>query len=301
MLKLKIGAILIFAFILTNPISFLHNMNIYAQTSGSFPEYTEEGVASWYGPGFHGRKTASGERFNTNELTAAHKTLPFNTLLKVTNLENGKTTIVRVNDRGPYAHGRIIDLSFAAKNELQMGGLAKVKIELYEAPPESEQEVSSPSQPYNLFEDVFPAGSRILIEMKKSGKDLNHLNIQKLINTLKRMQIKVVAAQEEDAEILSDATNDSRSNIGFLDITKKIKDLKGFTLEILNSDGFDSIDELIGNLESANLDTVFIVEIVEKDSTNFKILVGNYKKESDSYNDRDKLEKMNLNVRLVKI
>src|SRR5829696_6975916 len=70
----------------------------------------QKGVASWYGPGFHGKKTANGERFNTNDLTAAHKILPFGTQLRVTNERTGKS-VVRITDRGPYAHGRVIDLS----------------------------------------------------------------------------------------------------------------------------------------------------------------------------------------------
>src|SRR3954451_13555805 len=73
-----------------------------------------KGVASWYGPGFHGKKTANGERFNTHALTAAHKTLPFGTQLRVTNDRTGKSVVVRINDRGPYAHGRVLDLSKAA-------------------------------------------------------------------------------------------------------------------------------------------------------------------------------------------
>ncbi len=69
------------------------------------------GVASWYGPYFHGRKTASGERFNQNDLTAAHPTLPFDTYLKVTNKVNGRSVVVRINDRGPYVGSRSLDLS----------------------------------------------------------------------------------------------------------------------------------------------------------------------------------------------
>ena len=82
--------------------------------------YEEKGVASWYGGKFHGRLTANGETFNTHELTAAHKLLPFNTLVKVTNLANGKTIQVRINDRGPFVEGRIIDLSYAAAVGLDM-------------------------------------------------------------------------------------------------------------------------------------------------------------------------------------
>jgi rare lipoprotein A len=72
------------------------------------------GKASWYGPGFHGRRTASGERFDMNALTAAHRTLPFGTRVRVRNTENGREVVVRINDRGPHIAGRIIDLSKAA-------------------------------------------------------------------------------------------------------------------------------------------------------------------------------------------
>jgi rare lipoprotein A len=71
----------------------------------------QKGMASWYGPGFHGRRTASGERFNSNEMTAAHRFLPFGTRLRVVNEANGRSVVVRVNDRGPFAHRRIIDLA----------------------------------------------------------------------------------------------------------------------------------------------------------------------------------------------
>ena len=74
----------------------------------------QTGMASWYGPGFHGRRTANGETFNTDDLTAAHRTLPFGTRLKVINERTGRSVVVRINDRGPYAHGRVIDLSRAS-------------------------------------------------------------------------------------------------------------------------------------------------------------------------------------------
>jgi len=91
-----------------------------------------EGLASWYGGKFHGRLTSSGEVFDTNEMTAAHKTLPFGTMVKVTNLDNGETAIVKINDRGPFVEGRIIDLSRAAADALGMvgQGVAKVSLEI---------------------------------------------------------------------------------------------------------------------------------------------------------------------------
>lgn len=91
-----------------------------------------QGVASYYGGKFHGRKTASGERFNKWAMTAAHKTLPLGTKVRVTNLRNGESVDVKINDRGPYAKGRVIDLSRGAAEEIGMvrAGTAKVKVEV---------------------------------------------------------------------------------------------------------------------------------------------------------------------------
>lgn len=88
------------------------------------------GVASWYGPGFHGRKTSSGEIYNMHELTAAHRTLPMDTLVQVTNASNGEKIVVRINDRGPYIGKRVIDLSLAAAQALDMDhkGVGDVEI-----------------------------------------------------------------------------------------------------------------------------------------------------------------------------
>jgi rare lipoprotein A len=89
------------------------------------------GVASYYGKQFHGRKTASGEKYNMHALTAAHRTLPFGTQVKVTNLTNDRSVVVRVNDRGPFIRGRIMDVSLEAARRLQMigAGTARVRLE----------------------------------------------------------------------------------------------------------------------------------------------------------------------------
>lgn len=92
----------------------------------------QTGIASWYGIEEHNNKAASGERFDKNELTAAHKTLPMDTIVRVTNLDNGKDVVVRINDRGPFVKDRIIDLSYAAANQIEMfgPGTAPVKVEI---------------------------------------------------------------------------------------------------------------------------------------------------------------------------
>lgn len=103
--------------------------------------FRQVGTASWYGPGFNGKKTASGERFDQNKLTAAHRSLPLDTVVTVTNLDNGKAVKVEINDRGPYSGKRVIDLSRAAARKLDMtdDGTARVRIEVAELPSSSEQ------------------------------------------------------------------------------------------------------------------------------------------------------------------
>ena len=89
-----------------------------------------QGAASWYGPGFYGRTTANGERFRKGTLTAAHRTLPFGTKVRVTNLSNGRSVVVRINDRGPFRYHRVIDLAHGAASQLQMMQAGEVPVKL---------------------------------------------------------------------------------------------------------------------------------------------------------------------------
>jgi rare lipoprotein A len=97
--------------------------------------YTEEGNASWYGVPFHGRRASNGEVYDMNKLTAAHRTLPFDTVVRVTNLSNGKFTVVRITDRGPFVDNHIIDLSMAAAREIDSigPGVVPVRVEIVSA------------------------------------------------------------------------------------------------------------------------------------------------------------------------
>jgi len=101
----------------------------YASTENA--RAIENGVSSWYGPNFHGKLTANGEIYDMDGITAAHRTLPFDTILLVENLDNGKTVQVRVNDRGPYAKNRIIDLSRGAAERIDMIGPGTARVRLY--------------------------------------------------------------------------------------------------------------------------------------------------------------------------
>jgi rare lipoprotein A (peptidoglycan hydrolase) len=107
--------------------------------------HSETGLASWYGRAWQGHRTASGVRYDMRKLTAAHRSLPLNTKVRVTNLENGRSVEVTINDRGPYVPHRVIDLSARAARDLGMThqGLAPVKVELVKAPAQSHAEFAS--------------------------------------------------------------------------------------------------------------------------------------------------------------
>lgn len=126
------------------------------------------GIASWYGPNFHAKKTSNGETYDMYDLTAAHKTLPMNTVVRVDNLQNGKSVVVRVNDRGPFVDGRIIDLSNTAAHQIDMvkHGTARVKIKVlgyngeiqnYNAPVQhAYKEVVKPKEVVQVIQPVAP-------------------------------------------------------------------------------------------------------------------------------------------------
>lgn len=107
--------------------------------------FTETGLASWYGKSRHAKRTASGERLTNTAMTAAHRSLPMNTRVRVTNLATGASVLVRINDRGPYVHGRVIDLSPAAASELGMKdeGVAPVRIEVFASDQTSKPSVTA--------------------------------------------------------------------------------------------------------------------------------------------------------------
>ncbi len=105
-----------------------------ADNPDKWPLAVATGIASYYGKEFHGRKTANGETFDMNALTAAHRTLPFGTMVKVTNLANNKEVTVRINDRGPFIKGRIIDLSYGAAAVIDLLSVGQVKLEIIKYP-----------------------------------------------------------------------------------------------------------------------------------------------------------------------
>jgi len=135
-------------YVLMASAAFLSVLGISAAQAGNAEQpvkhtsqhhWFQTGRASWYGRLFQGHATANGENFDMNDLTCAHRSLPMGALVRVTNLSNNKTVVVRVNDRGPIARSRVVDLSYAAANFLGFSGTARVRLELVKDDPELAQ------------------------------------------------------------------------------------------------------------------------------------------------------------------
>ena len=120
--------------------------------------YRERGIASWYGPGFQGKKTACGERFNMFDITAAHRTLPIGSIVMVRRISTGQTVKVRINDRGPFSGHRIIDLSYGAAKKIEIidAGMAEVELEVVSLPETAGRFSQLDSYPRQIARIVFP-------------------------------------------------------------------------------------------------------------------------------------------------
>jgi rare lipoprotein A len=172
---------------------------------------SQTGIASWYGPGFHGKATASGDIYDQSDLTAAHQTLPLGTRVMVTNLENGSTTEVTINDRGPFAKGRIIDLSYAAADALHMvgPGTALVRIDIIHSPTRIESIRSSLD--YTLQMGSFSQlenAQQLRDRLAKSFADVRIAPLQSKDTTYYRVHLGSFsnrAAAEEHARQISQA------------------------------------------------------------------------------------------------
>ena len=173
---------------------------------------SQTGIASWYGPGFHGKATASGTIYDQNDLTAAHQTLPLGSRVMVTNLENGNSTEVVINDRGPFAKGRIIDLSFAAGKALGMigPGTIPVRVEVIDSGPYKIESIRT-SLDYTLQLGSFsqPENAQQLRDkLANSYADVSIVPIPAKDATYYRVQLGTFAsrnAAEERARQLSQA------------------------------------------------------------------------------------------------
>jgi rare lipoprotein A len=186
--------------------------NGHKDNNGFLPRiasYIKRGIASWYGPGFQGRKTANGEIFNMYEMTAAHKTLPIPSYAQVTNLRNNKTVIVRINDRGPYVGNRVLDLSYAAAKTIGIKGTGKVEIKAItplQALPHIQKTAESQNKQVYFQVGSFGSPTKALKLQNKIASNNLPVSTIETTKTKKKIQYKVQMGplkSPESAEILS--------------------------------------------------------------------------------------------------
>ena len=176
-----------------NPASYyVFGKKYYVMSNGE--NYVEKGVASWYGTKFHGRKTSNGEIYDTYGMTAAHKSLPLPSYVRVTNLQNHKSVIVKVNDRGPFVDNRLIDLSYAAAKKLGItkNGTGHVEVRVI-SPEKTVASVKSPPILNSLKTSYQDPDSSVYIQVAAFQ---NHQNAQRLRNKLEKMPISEINIQE---------------------------------------------------------------------------------------------------------
>ncbi len=181
-------------------------------------DYDETGIASWYGPDFHAKQTANGEIFDQNAVTAAHKTLPMPSVVRVTNLENGRSIVVRVNDRGPFANGRLIDLSRRGAQLLgfENAGTAKVRVQvmgdesralagkLKPDGADGAQVAAAPRESVQA-ETLPPPGSKEQSRTVSSGQTPVSASAQRVDNAYERAQQEMASQQVENLPVKSTA------------------------------------------------------------------------------------------------
>jgi rare lipoprotein A len=297
----------------------------YTQDNPAGSSFVETGEASWYGPGFHGRKTASGERFDTHDFTAAHKTLPFGTLLRVTNLNNDQYTVVKINDRGPFIRGRIIDLSRAAKDAIGMGGTAMVRIEqITEEEAELLKQGIDPKEHIDfseidtnefktteLLDSDLEAESKVFVEFQSEDETTNDFELNKNLKSKGNLKIKIITPKtEEDKQKESNLyqqITDIDTLIRFYDLSNQMAVVQGYTVETGVFSDKSLADRRIGRLERDGFTKIYLEEITVNDpniplkTTIYKVLVGLYDKKKSSKKDITRLKKLKYQTKLVKL
>lgn len=295
----------------------------FSENDPAASSFVETGEASWYGPGFHGRKTASGERFDTHDFTAAHKTLPFGTLLKVTNLENNRSTIVRVNDRGPYVRGRIIDLSQAAKNDLEMGGTAPVRIEQINEEeaemirngidPDERIDISqldtSEFKTTDLLDENVSAESKVFLEFTSEDGTAQDFELNKNLKSSGNLKIKIITPKSNDEETNTDLyqkIDNIDSLVMFYDLAHRQMVVKGYSIEVGTFTDKSLADRRIGRLEGDGFNNIYLEEITtdpngKNKTSTYKVMIGIYDAKKYTKFDFKKLKKLKYDPVVIKI
>jgi len=238
------------------------------------PNYDEIGMASWYGPGFHGKQAAIGEIYDQEALTAAHKTLPLSSIVRVTNLQNGKSAILRINDRGPFAYDRIIDLSKASAEKLGIyrAGTAKVRVQFLDDA--TREYVESRGGKYQFASKSEPEPAEKPQATTNQPAEITSVSSQDLQSPQKQDQIAtnsspfVVVENDNSRQIFVNPTNEHREIIIKRNTASKI------SIQVATFSIKENADKILKTISSIQgLQNAAIIESNIGEKTLYKVIL----------------------------
>ena len=270
--------------------------------------FTQSGKASFYNDRFHGAKTNSGEKYDMNALTAAHRDLPLNTKIKVKNLKNNKTTIVRINDRGPFHHVRILDVSKAAAKELDMisQGVTDVTIEVIETPNEPAKDAKSTASPTSstqkskvpVVDNVAPTKT----ETKFEESEVPNKTIPHEVNPNKPVVTSDLPKMEPEKPTvdLKEASSEIFKPGYIYNLHGMIQNPKGYGIQVgVFSHIFNTL-RFCKTLTDSGFSKLFIKVDRETNGTIYRVLIGDYPTEEDTNPETTKLRENNRDYLIKK-
>lgn len=281
--------------------------------------FTQTGKASYYADRFHGRKTHYGEKYDMNAYTAAHRELPQGTKIKVTNTKNNKSVIVRVNDLGPFSHGRILDISKAAARDIEMlsQGVATVTLEVVELSPDAKKTESPETKtikndtPTSTIKSTKPPSVDVtssnvitsIVKNKENPSAVPSPEVKTLPNneawvgseqeTASQENTNTVPEKESPTVEIKDAVSDNFKPGSIYNPKGLKQSVKGFGLQVgLFSTALNAI-RYCRALSDSGFSKLYIKSDLEEKGTVYRVFVGDYEKEEDAQEDMNKLKEKN--------
>ncbi len=277
-------------------LNFLFASSLFAQTE-------ELGLCSFYSDLFQGKPTASGELYDKNKLTAAHKTLPFGTVVKVTRLDNKKSVQVKVNDRGPFISGRVLEVSreAAVRLGLEKDGSAKVKVEVIsekaaesvakaptaEAKPESYEEKPKPNEKAAAEKKAAPAAKS---KDANKSKDAKPAPAEELTEKGGRAKAKTAEKAKAPKAVLVKGKDYQSFDLYKIELKRPEK--KGFGVQLASYNSHDALLKKIADLQGDWFDNILVsIEQGSKKEVNYKVILGPFTTETEAKNYKANLKK----------
>jgi len=267
-------------------LNLIFSINLSAQQE-------EVGIASYYSDKFHGKPTASGKLYNKNAMTGAHKTLPFGTVLKVTRMDNGKSVRVKINDRGPFISGRVVEISRAAAEKIGLvkAGVAEVRLDIVKelteeemtAKPAPKKETTKPKPAEIVTERVAEVPEKEAVKPAKKEKTVAKTAEKKTVPVIKETPKKVVATKSKAADRMTLVRGAEYQPYGLYSIQLKKPGREGYGVQVASLGTIDGAFRKIAELQGKWFDNILMnMEKGEGETKVYKIILGPFDDEASA-------------------